>query len=149
LPLRYVSQRFRGYCDALTEVGIEFDDGLCCLVKDSRNFREMVRELFRRNPDMTALFIGGEVFHGQTFEVIEELKLRIPEDISLAVYDRPPEQYAGMTYLEQPCGKLGLHLFKMVRRLCEGEKVTGEIINSTIINGKSIKKIIKRKDKKS
>ncbi len=141
LPLRYVSQRFRGYCDALTEAGIEFDEALCCRVQDSTDFRELVRGLFKRNPDMTALFVGGEVFHAQTFEVLKELKLQIPEEVSLVLYDRPDREYSYVTYLQQPWDKLGMHLFKMVRRICDGEKVNSEIINTEIINGKSIKKI--------
>ncbi len=141
LPLRYVSQRFRGYCDALTEAGIDFDENLCCKVQDSSDFRELVRELFRRNPEMTALFVGGEVFHAQTFEVLKELKLQVPEDVSLVLYDRPDREYSYVTYLQQPWNKLGMRLFKMIRRICEGEKVNSEIINTEIINGKSIKKI--------
>ncbi len=141
LPLRYVSQRFRGYCDALTEAGIDFSEGLCCKVKDSSDFRGMVRDLFSRNPEMTALFVGGEVFHAQTFEALKELKLRVPEDVSLVLYDRPNNEYSYATYLEQPWNELGLRLFKMVRKVCNGEKANSEIINTEIINGKSIKKL--------
>ncbi len=141
LPLRYVSQRFRGYCDALTEAGIECDRNLCCLIEDSVDFRNRVRELFDRNPDMTALFIGGEVFHRQTFEVIEERGLRVPEDISLVVYDRPEAKYGSLTYLEQPCDKLGVRLFRMVRRICSGEAAGEEIIKPKIVKGDSIKNL--------
>lgn len=141
LPLRYVSQRFRAYCDALTEAGISLDRNLCCLLGSSGDYREPVRELFRRNPGMTALFVGGEVFHQQTFEVIEELGLRVPEDISLAVYDRPAEKYSHLTYLEQPCAMLGLHLFRMVRRICSGEAGGEEIIKPGIVKGNSIKNL--------
>lgn len=142
-PRRYISQRYRGYCDALTAGNIDIDPGLQCLIMDTTDFHRQVRDLFAARPEMTGLFIGGAALHRQTFDVLKELKLRIPEDISLVVYDHPPHEYEYVTYLEQPYERLGLLLFKMVRRLCETGQVLSETINPVIINGKSIKTLTK------
>ncbi len=137
-PLRYVSERFKGYCDALTAGNLEIDPELCCMVEDGHHFRDQLEAFFRCNREMTALFVGGQAFHDQTFDLIKERKLRIPEELSLAVYDRPPHEFLFVTYLEQPFEQLWLQLFRMVRRLCNGEQLTGETINPLIVNGKSI-----------
>jgi DNA-binding LacI/PurR family transcriptional regulator len=80
LPYRYLSERWRGFCDALREADIELDDKLALHVTDSSNIRPGLENLFeptrydRSVPD-------GEIFHRQTFDYIKQTGKKIPEDI--------------------------------------------------------------------
>ncbi len=141
LPYRYLSERWRGFCDALREADIELDDKLALHVMDSSNIRPGLENLFESNPDMTALFLMGEIFHRQTFEYIKKSGRRIPEDISMAVFDKVIfDDFKGkIASIEQPVDRMTEELFALISKLLAGEKIeNGVVIEPVIFTGESI-----------
>ncbi len=144
LPYRYLSERWRGFCDALYAAGIEPDEKLVLHVMDSSDISIGLKNLFESNPDMTALFLAGEVFHRQTFEYIKNTGRKIPDDISLAVFDTVNvSDFKGkIASVEQPVVQMSEQLFSLVAKLLNGEKIeTGLIVEPVIRQGESIRKI--------
>jgi len=144
LPYRYLSERWSGFCDALHAAGIEPDEKLTLHVTDSSDIRCGLNNLFESNPDMTALFLTGEVFHRQTFEYIKNSGRKIPDDISVAVFDTVNVcDFKGkIASVEQPVAQMSEQLFSLVAKMLDGKKIeSGLIVEPIICPGESIKKI--------
>jgi GntR family transcriptional regulator of arabinose operon len=144
LPYRYISERWRGYCDALHEAAIEVDEKRVLHIIDSNDFKDKLAVFFQNNKDMTALFISGEVFQRQTFEYIKENNIQIPEDISIVAFDRifEPVENTQIVYLEQPVNKMSEELYNILKQTLEGnENIQNKIIKPVIYSGNSIRKI--------
>ncbi len=143
-PYRYISERWRGFSDALHEAGIEVDEKRVMHILDSNNFKDKLRDFFAENKDMTGLFIAGEIFQKQTFEFIAENNIRIPENISIVAFDRvvePPENVQ-IVYLEQPVAEMAENLYNGLSQMLEGEKdIQNKMIKPVICPGNSIKEI--------
>lgn len=143
-PYRYVSDRWRGFSDALHEAGIEVEEKRVLHILDSSNFKDKLKDFFTANKDMTGLFIAGEVFQKQTFEFITENNIRIPQDISIVAFDRTATQPDGVqiTYLEQPVDDIVGKLYENLDHMLEGRtKIQNKIIKPVICPGNSIKEI--------
>lgn len=85
--------RFNGYCRALEENGIEFDPSLVADNTDApfhsgyiTGFKAM-KELYMKNPDMTALFAFADVLALGAAKGAFSMGLRVPEDISIVGFD--------------------------------------------------------------
>ena len=135
LPYRYLSERWRGFCDALHAAGIEPDEKLILHVTDSSDISGGLNNLFESNPDMTALFLTGEVFHRQTFEYIKNSGRKIPDDISVAVFDKVNvSDFKGkIASVEQPVAQMSEELFALVAKMLDGKKIESGLIVEPVI----------------
>ena len=84
-----VKQRFEGYCAALKKHGILFEPSLVVNRQyHSENAgREMVKELFLLNDDITALLILNNNLCDSTLLALRDMNKNIPDDISLITWD--------------------------------------------------------------
>ncbi len=147
MPYRYVSERWRGFSDAMHAAGIEPDEKLILHVVDPTDIGEGLKQLFEGNPDMTALFLAGETFHRQTFEYIRDTGRKIPDDISVVAFDAV--EFNGLkgtiVAAEQPLAQMAEQLFVTIASLLSEKKTadgeTGIVIEPVIRPGESIKKI--------
>jgi GntR family transcriptional regulator of arabinose operon len=138
-PYRYISERWRGFCDALAEARLNVDEQLVLHIMDSTDFSDKLDEYFKNVQDLTALFISGEIFHHQTFEYLKNNNIRIPEDLSVVAFDRPSDTPFGKNIdcLEQPTEEMAAELFKMLNN-----KVSESmILKPKLVPGKSVKDI--------
>lgn len=85
--------RFNGYCRALEKNGIAFDPSLVADNTDApfhsgyiTGFKAM-KELYTKNPDMTALFAFADVLALGAAKGAFSMGLRVPEDISIVGFD--------------------------------------------------------------
>jgi len=143
-PYRYVSERWRGFSDALHDAGVEIEERLVMHISDSNNFKDKLGDFFGKNKDMTGLFIAGEVFQQQTFEFITENNIRIPEDISVVAFDRvvEPPKDTEIVYLEQPVDEMAEGLYNILGQMLDDKKdFQNKIIKPVICSGNSIKKL--------
>jgi len=143
-PYRYVSERWRGFSDALHDAGIEIEENRVMHILDSDNFKNKLGDFFTKNKDMTGLFIAGEIFQRQTFEFITENNISIPEDISIVAFDRvvDPPIDTQIVYLEQPVDEMAEGLYNILEQILDGKKnFQNKIIKPVICTGNSIKKI--------
>jgi GntR family transcriptional regulator, arabinose operon transcriptional repressor len=144
LPYRYVSERWRGFSDALNDAGIEIEESRVMHILDSDNFKDKLGDFFAKNKDMTGLFIAGEVFQKQTFEFISKNNIQIPEDISVIAFDRLVQTSKGtkIVCLEQPFNEMAKSLYDILEKILNDEKdISNEIIKPVICQGNSIKQI--------
>jgi DNA-binding LacI/PurR family transcriptional regulator/ribosomal protein S25 len=147
-PYRYVSERYRGYCDALHDAGIEVDEELVLHIHEIKDFPQKLSQFFAKSIDISAIFLAGEIFHSETLSFLKQAKKKIPDDISVVAFDKiithPTE--VNIVCLEQPVVELVQGIFNNFRKISEGEKVlTGKVLNPLIVLGNSIKNISKTK----
>ena len=140
---RYVSERWRGFVDALSEAGIEIEPRRVLHVLEAEKLKDQLIGFFKENKDMTALFIAGEVFQRQTFRFIAESKINIPEDISIVAFDREvePLNNCSIVHLEQPVEEMAEALYEIAAQMREDpQESSSRIIKPVIFEGTSIKK---------
>jgi LacI family transcriptional regulator len=116
--------RLRGYYDALEEAGIAIDKDLVRIGTFRRGSgRQAAEELLSMDEQPTAIFAANNVLGEATLFVIRERGLRIPEEISLGIFDDVP--WASLTAppitaVAQPAFQLGhLSAEQLITRLEE------------------------------
>ena len=143
-PYRYVSERWRGFSDALCDAGLEIEESRVMHILDSDNFKDKLSDFFANNKDMSGLFIAGEIFQHHTFEFLTENNMSIPEDISIVAFDRVVEQPKDIqiVYLEQPVNEMAEGLYGILDEMLDGKKnIQNKMIKPVICAGNSIKEI--------
>lgn len=83
-------ERLAGYLEALTKAGIQADDALIQRTDFKMISSQKATRLLLNQPNPpTALFISnGQSAYG-ALEVVREMKLRIPDDLAIVVFDDP------------------------------------------------------------
>ena len=143
-PYRYVSERYRGYCDALHDAGIEVDEKLVLHIHDKKDFPQKLAEFFAESADVSAIFLAGEIFHSETLDFLKQTQKEIPDNISVVAFDKIITHPINTTIvcLEQPAAELVQEIFNSFRRISQGEELsTGKVLSPVIVLGNSIKNI--------
>ncbi len=138
-------ERFQGYCRALEAAGIPAEDSLIVrgdytILGGSRG----IKELAKRNPDMTAVFISNyEMTLGAMIE-LNELGVRIPEEMSVIGFDNIEFAKAcipRLSIVTQPTKELGRRAAElMLKRLEEKERTEFETVRlaTSFVEGRSV-----------
>lgn len=88
LDIYYSRERLRGYRDALKDYNIEYDEELIMYFdKDNSCFYPETLELLKKRNDIDAIFASSDVKAIYILKALDELKIRVPEDISLFGFD--------------------------------------------------------------
>jgi LacI family transcriptional regulator len=105
--------RYRGYCDALTEVGVEVDPALVAqgdfLVSGGA---DCARQLFALTDAPTAIFAASDDMASGALIAAEEAGLRVPEDVALVGFD----DTAPAAFMRPPLTTIGQPFYEMGRR---------------------------------
>ena len=82
-------ERLDGFKQALVENGIEYDDSKTeyCNFWTRKVGYEGMRNLHKRHPDLTALFVANDNMAFGAMEYLSSIGLRMPEDISVIGFD--------------------------------------------------------------
>ena len=144
LPLHYVTERWRGFCDALHDAGINPELSRVLKVADYSIIRQTVGDYLDVNWDMTALYLAGEVFHCPAFEYLFQHQIQIPEAISIGAFDKVDMNWSRLqiTTAEQPTRQLIAEIFQQIQTLKNGGQPVCRLLLPDIIDGQSIKEII-------
>ncbi|MBC6934767.1 MAG: LacI family transcriptional regulator [Chloroflexi bacterium] len=130
-PFSYASSsdRLDGYCQALAEAGIPYDESLVLAGEftASSGYEPMRALLDLPNPP-TAVFVGSDMVALGAMEAIRSRGARIPEDISLvgfddilyARYTMPP-----LTTVRIPAYELGRSAGDLMLKIIRGESLPG------------------------
>ncbi len=139
------AERFRGYVRALEQAGIPADESL--VVRGDYTIRggsRGIQELTRKNPDMTAVFISNyEMTLGAMIE-LNELGIRIPEEMSVIGFDNMEFARAcipKLSIVTQPTKELGRRAAElMLKRLEEKERTQFETVRlaTSFVEGRSV-----------
>lgn len=122
-------ERFRGYVLALQEAQIPVEDSL--IVRGDYTISggmQAIKELMRRNPEMSAVLISNyEMTLGSVIQ-LNELGIRIPQELSLIGFDNVEFARASIPRLSivtQPTKEIGRKAAEMLlQRLQEDPEVT-------------------------
>lgn len=117
------NRRLKGYRDALENAGIHVDEQL--IVSGDYTTETAVRcarELLSLENPPTAIFASNDQSAIGVFHVVEELGLRIPEDLSIVGFDNIPEsKYMGLTTIDQFIEQMGYVATERLIKLINGE----------------------------
>jgi len=122
-------RRLKGYRDALINAGIEIDE---CLITDGdftqKTAYKRAHHLLALNDRPTAIFATNDQSALGVFQVVEELGLRIPSDLSVVGFDNISEaKYLGLTTVDQSLADMGYVAVQMLIKLINGESLEFEI----------------------
>jgi len=123
------NQRLQGFLDVLREAGISHDPGLTEQgYFDYRSGMLAAEKLLHRTPRPTAIFAANDDMAAAAVAVATRLRLRVPEDLSVAGFDDTPISstiYPTLTTIRQPIAAMGRAaidlLLSEVKRLREKE----------------------------
>ncbi len=121
--------RLRGYQDALANAHIPADgtlmvDGDFTTETGFRSARQLLR---LANPP-TAIFAANDQSAIGVFQAAEELKLKIPEDVSVIGFDNISEaKYLGLTTIDQSLADMGYAAVQMLIKLINKEPLLSQI----------------------
>lgn len=102
-------ERLRGYRDSLLEYGLEIDESLIVIGDlTSKTAMPLAKQLLMMQSPPTAIFAANDQSAMGVFEAAEQLKVRIPEDLSLIGFDNIPESaYLNLTTIDQHISEMG------------------------------------------
>ncbi len=133
--------RFDGYVRALQELGIAVDASLTVDVPfEMRRAQDAVVAFIESGGDVDAIVCATDVMALATLSTLQQLGLRVPEDIavvgyddiSLAAYSSPP-----LTTVSQNIHWAGRVLVESVLGIINGENVTDTMLASKLVVRKS------------
>lgn len=112
-------ERQKGYEQALSEHGIEVDPFLIGYgdQRSTESGKRLVLKMLNNKKRPSALFVTNNLFLLGALEIIHELGLRIPEDISIVGFDDMPwarSFYPPLTVVAQPGYEMGQKAAEML-----------------------------------
>ncbi|GCE28459.1 LacI family transcriptional regulator [Dictyobacter alpinus] len=125
-PLKYqVSlDRYNGYCDALTEAGIELDPELVLqgdfMPTGGKECTTQLLTALGKRP--TAIFVASDLMAYGALSTITECGLRVPDDIALIGYDDIPfsmHAQPALTTVRQPFYEMGKCSIELLLRMID------------------------------
>ncbi len=137
-----LSERLRGFKDALRDGGLD-EGSLVCTVTDSRyHSRDAARDLLS-DRSITAIQCANDHISADAYQVIGEMGLRIPDDISLSGFDGLPLDdlmQPKLTTVKQPLYEMGkLAAEKLIELIENGGAGTEDmILGHELIEGQSV-----------
>ena len=120
--------RLNGYLDAHKEAGISVDDALMIPgdFTTETGYQRGLTLLTMKDPP-TAIFAANDQSAIGVFQAAEELKLRIPEDVSIVGFDNISEaKYLGLTTIDQALAEMGYVAIHMLIRLVNKETLASQ-----------------------
>lgn len=140
--------RIEGYKQALKDAGIKVDPSKIMYSTDYifESGRKNFKKLIKKHPDVTAIFAASDELAVGALNMASELKMSVPEEISIMGYDNilistmvwPP-----LTTLSQPLEKIGYESTKKLIQEIEKSKKSGEhyYIEHEIVERSSVAKL--------
>lgn len=122
-------RRLKGYRDALIKAGIKVNDELIT----SGDFTQKVgykcaRQLLTMSNPPTAIFAANDQSAIGVFQAAEELKIRIPTDLSVVGFDNITEaEYLGLTTVDQLLADMGYVAIQMLVKLINNENLEEDV----------------------
>lgn len=145
-------ERYRGYCRALREAGIKPDEDL---VQEGGYILEggsqAMRKLWEKNPDITAVFASNyDMTVGAMIE-INDLGIRVPDQLSVIGFDCVDFARATMPRLSivtQPTAEMGRSAARILLAHLQNSEKSGDVskgetvcLETGFLEGESVKQI--------
>ena len=142
------TQRYDGFCDAMEKKGIEPSQKIIrnCEFREMEAFQAVV-EMLTNNDRPTAIFSFNSLMTIGAIKAVQELKLKIPDDISLACYDEIPGYdifEPKITHVLQPIELLGQTTAQILIDKIEGrddKQLHKMFLKPELVTGSSCKSV--------
>ncbi|MBN8858366.1 MAG: LacI family DNA-binding transcriptional regulator [Sphingobacteriales bacterium] len=125
--LSVTKNRMKGYMEALKEHGIPFQKKwIVSCDFNAKNIKKTVEKLFKSDPKPDAILAAAERIAIRSFEVLKEMKLRIPEDVALAgFFDNPVSRFIDppLTSIHQPTFDIGQSAVRLLIEMIESNSL--------------------------
>jgi GntR family transcriptional regulator of arabinose operon len=129
-----LEERFAGYLMALEDHNIPYDYTLNLSSlptgggvnrPQEQDVYQAIRRYLTDHPELTAVLTTEYVFAGIVFELCQEQRKKIPEDLSVVCFDSPPSTpFIKFTHIEQQQEEIGRAAVDMLLDLIEGKEPT-------------------------
>jgi LacI family transcriptional regulator len=122
-------RRLKGYRDALTKVGIKINNELITSGDfTQRAGYKCARQLLTMANPPTAIFSANDQSAIGVFQAADELKIRIPADLSVVGFDNITEaEYLGLTTVDQLLADMGYIAIQMLIKLINDEPLDEDV----------------------
>lgn len=125
--LSVTKNRMKGYMDALKEHGIVFQKkwAVPCDFTE-KNIKKAVEKLFKKDHNPDAILASAERIAIRSYEVLKEMKLRIPEDVALVGFcDNPISRLIepSLTSIHQPTFDIGQSAARLLIEMIESNSL--------------------------
>lgn len=131
------NDRYRGYCKALEEAGLEIDPGLQIkAISTERSGLEATRELLERGAQFDGLFGASDLIAIGAMQAVFEQGRSVPEDVAVVGFDDiPVAAYTrpALTTLRQDTTLAGQVLVDKLIGLIAGAEPANEVISGRLI----------------
>lgn len=140
--------RYKGYCKALEQYGIPYDSSL--VASPGRSFDDLgydtgfqvMRELYSKNKDMTAVISFADVLAVGAAKAILSMGLRIPEDISVVGFDGAEISeffHPALDTAYQPAKEMALSSIEVLMDMIQGGKSRHYVYDTVLLKRGSTK----------
>jgi LacI family transcriptional regulator len=141
--LLHMTERVRGYCEAMQEAGLENSINVLKLPQDK--YQETMLQVFEehRIKNLDALFFSTNSLTIQGLYVLKQLKVRIPEDLAVFGFDGGDvfDLYCpAISYVRQPVEEMGRKAVTVLIDQLESEKpeeIKRYVLKSDLVIAKS------------
>jgi LacI family transcriptional regulator len=122
------TRRLKGYRDALEQAGLPIEESLIASGDyTTETGVRCARELLSLDRPPTAIFASNDQTAMGVFQVAQELRLRIPEDLSVVGFDNIMEsKYMRLTTVDQFIYEMGFVATQMLIKLINGETLDSQ-----------------------
>ena len=122
------NRRLKGYRDSLDKAGIPIDEKLIA-PGDYTTETGIIcaKKLLSQDEPPTAIFASNDQTAMGVFQAAQEMRLRIPEDISVIGFDNITEsKYMGLTTMDQFISEMGFVATQMLIKLINDESLDAQ-----------------------
>ncbi len=106
------ADRFHGYRSAIESAGLAFDQSLVARMESALQSPSELIEMMKRPDRPTALFVWSDDVAFECMKVLRDLRLRIPEDVSIVGFDST----SACTRVDPPLTSIRQPVIEMARR---------------------------------
>ncbi|OCL26037.1 hypothetical protein U472_08440 [Orenia metallireducens] len=140
-------ERFKGYKRALLERNLPIkEENICNVGVSMEGGYHGVEELLKQNQQLTAIFSTADIMSMGIYKKLNELKFKIPEDISIVSFDNFPYTeflHPSLSTVSQPVFLKGRQAAEVLIDLIAGDRVDNQTLTLPIelIKRDSVKRL--------
>jgi len=140
-------ERFKGYKKALLERNLPIKkENICNVGVSMEGGYYGIEKLLKQNQQLTAIFSTADIMSMGIYKKLHELKLNIPEDISIVSFDNFPYTeflHPSLSTVSQPVFLKGKQATELLIKLIAGKKVedNGLTLPIGLVKRDSVKKL--------
>lgn len=136
VELPEVSSRYKGYCKAHKKARLAVNPQLCLSVSFEAGLaRQAIANHFSEEVNFDAVFASSDLLAVTAISALNELGIRVPEDIKVVGYDdidMAQHYRPSLTTIRQPLELAGPEILSALERQIRGERVVSSLLPTSL-----------------